>query len=358
MSQHSDSLSLLPTTVIGSHALPGWLHLARAAIGRGELGATDIAELYNDATDLAIADQERAGVDFIADGEMRRLHFIQGFYQFITGLTAVPSPRQLGAVGYDQVPGQDVHERITAPNGLGIVPDFEYARSRATRPLKATCPGPLTLTLPARHLGPYADRLELAADFAAIINAELKALVAAGAHHIQLDEPSYSYLDLPIATLVELFNLAVAGVEATIGLHVCFGNFYGRPRTSRSYRRLFPGLLAARVDEFALEFANRELAELDLLREVGTERRVAVGVVDIKSYFPETAAEVAERIRLALRYIPAEQLVVAPDCGFNHTPRHSCVAKLQAMVAGARLVRADLTGRPETVDYRSAASST
>jgi 5-methyltetrahydropteroyltriglutamate--homocysteine methyltransferase len=336
----------LPTTVIGSHALPGWLHLARAAIARDELGATDIAELYDDATDLAIADQERAGVDLIADGEMRRLHFIQGFYRFITGLTAVPPARRFGAVGYDQVPGQDVHERVAAPDGLGIVADFRYARRRAARPLKATCPGPLTLTLPARTLGPYADRVALAADFAAIINAELKALVAAGARHIQLDEPAYSYVDLPIDTLVALFNRAVEGVAATIGLHVCFGNFHGRPRTSRSYRRLFPGLLAARVDQFALEFANRELAELELLREVGAERQVAVGVIDVKSYFPETAAEVADRLRRALQFIPAERLVVAPDCGFNHTPRHSCVAKLQAMVEGARIVRRELTGQP------------
>jgi 5-methyltetrahydropteroyltriglutamate--homocysteine methyltransferase len=332
--------------VIGSHAIPGWLHLAREAIKQGTLGPTEITELYNDATDLAIADQERAGVDLIADGEMRRLHFIQGFYQFITGLATVPAPRRLGAVGYDQVPGQDVQARIAAPDGLGIVADYQYALSRATRPLKATCPGPLTLTLPARALGPYADRVELAADFAAIINTELKALVAAGARHIQLDEPSYSYFDLPMETLVELFNRAVDGVEATIGLHVCFGNFHGRPRTSRSYRRLFPGLLDARADQFALEFANREMAEIDLLREVSAQRSVALGVIDIKSYYPETAAEVAARIRLALQYAPAERLTVAPDCGFNHTPRHSCVAKLEAMVAGARTVRQELTGRP------------
>jgi 5-methyltetrahydropteroyltriglutamate--homocysteine methyltransferase len=347
VSRIDEPLPLLPTTVIGSHAIPGWLHLAREAIKQGALGATEIAELYGDATDLAIADQERAGVDLIADGEMRRLHFIQGFYQFITGLTPAPAARRLGAVGYDQVPGHDVRERLAAPGGLGIVPDFTYALGRASRPLKATCPGPLTLTLPIRELGPYADRLELAADLAAVINAELKALVAAGARHIQLDEPAYSYLDLPVGALVELFNLAVAGVDAVVGLHVCFGNFHGRPRTSRSYRRLFPGLLAARVDQFALEFANREMAELDLLCEIGAARAVAVGVVDVKSYFPESADEVAERIRLALTVVPAERLAIAPDCGFNHTPRHSCVAKLQAMVDGARIVRRELTGQPE-----------
>ncbi|HUE76079.1 MAG TPA: cobalamin-independent methionine synthase II family protein [Chloroflexota bacterium] len=338
---------MLPTTVVGSHAIPGWLHLAREEVKKGTLGPTDIAEMYDDATDLAIADQERAGVDLISDGEMRRLHFIQGFYQYITGLTIVPSPRRLGAVGYDQVPGQDAHERITAPSGLGIVADYKYALGRTNRPLKATCPGPLTLTLPIKQLGPYADRIEVAADFATIINAELKALVAAGARHIQLDEPSFSYFDVPTATLVELFNAAVAGVDAKIGLHVCFGNFHGRPRMSRSYRRIFPGLLEARADQFALEFANREMAEIDLWRELGTEREIAVGVVDIKSYYPETPIEVAERIRLALRHIPAEHLVVAPDCGFNHTPRHSCVAKLQAMVEGTHIVRQELTGSPE-----------
>jgi 5-methyltetrahydropteroyltriglutamate--homocysteine methyltransferase len=336
--------TLLPTTVVGSHAIPGWLHLAREEAKKGTLGPTDVAEMYDDATDLAIADQERAGVDVIADGEMRRLHFIQGFYRYVSGLTVVPPSRRLGAVGYDQVPGQDVHERIAAPEGLGIVGDYVYARGRTARPLKATCPGPLTLTLPARQLGPYADRVELAFDFAAIINAELKALVRAGARHVQLDEPSFSYFDVPVGTLVDLLNRAVEGVDAKIGLHVCFGNFHGRPRTSRSYRRIFPGLLDARVDQFALEFANREMAEVDLWREIGAERELAMGVVDVKSYYPESAAEVAGRIRLGLRHVPAERLVVAPDCGFNHTPRHSCLAKLRAMVEGARLVRAELTG--------------
>jgi 5-methyltetrahydropteroyltriglutamate--homocysteine methyltransferase len=336
--------ALLPTTVIGSHAIPGWLHLGREEVKKGTLGPTDIAEMYDDATDLAIADQERAGVDLIADGEMRRLHFIQGFYRYITGLTVVAPARRLGAVGYDQVPGQDVHERIAAPEGLGIVADYAYALRRARHPLKATCPGPLTLTLPARQLGPYGDRVELAFDFAALINAELKALVRAGARHIQLDEPSFSYFEVPPETLVALFNRAVEGVDAKIGLHVCFGNFHGRQRTARSYRRIFPALLDARVDQFVLEFANREMAEIEIGAELAVDRELAVGVVDVKSYFPESAAEVAERIRRALRHIPAERLIVAPDCGFNHTPRHACVAKLQAMVEGAGIVRAELAG--------------
>ena len=340
--------SILPTTVIGSHAIPGWLHFARDEIKKGTFGPADIAEMYNDATDIAIQDVERAGVDLICDGEMRRLHFIQGFYQLIPAMSVAVPGRRLGAVGYDQVPGQDVHERIVAPNGLGIVADYVYALGRATRPLKATCPGPLTLTLPARNLGPSADRIELAGDFASIINGELKALVRAGARHIQLDEPAFSYFDVPTSTLVELLNRATDGVDAKIGLHVCFGNFHGRPRTARSYSRIFPGLLDARVDQFSLEFANREMSEMELLRDISATREIAVGVIDVKSYFAETPAEVADRIRLALKFMPPERLIVAPDCGFNHTPRHACLAKLDAMVKGASLVRAELSGAAST----------
>jgi 5-methyltetrahydropteroyltriglutamate--homocysteine methyltransferase len=342
-----DGLPILPTSVVGSHGIPGWVHLTRDEAARGTLAAADLAEVYDDATKLALLDQERAGVDVVSDGEMRRLHFIQGFYSRLNGLHAVGIERRLGAVGYDQVPGYVVRDRVTAPDGLGIVSDFTYARSQTQKPLKATCPGPLTLTLPIKEFGPYGERTELAGELGRIINCELKALVAAGARFIQLDEPSMSFFEVPPHTMASLINRAVDGVEAKLALHVCFGNFHGHPRTSRSYRRIFPGLLEAKVDQFALEFANREMAEIGLWREIGADRELAVGVVDVKSYYPETTHEVARRIRLALQQVPADKVWVTADCGFNHTPRHACVAKLHAMVDGARIVRQELTGQAE-----------
>jgi 5-methyltetrahydropteroyltriglutamate--homocysteine methyltransferase len=337
----------LPTTVVGSHGIPGWVHLGRAEARGGRVGPADLAEMYDDATTVAMRDQEEAGVDVLTDGEMRRLHFIQGFYEKLTGLRPRDVERRLGAIGYDQVPEHDVVERVAAPLGLGIVPDFVSARARTRKPLKATCPGPLTLTLNVHDVGPYRSRLELAGELAGIINAELRELVKVGARFIQLDEPSFSFFDVPPRTMAELINQATAGIDAKLALHVCFGNFHGRPRTSRSYRRIFPDLLDARVDQFVLEFANREMADIGLWREIGAERELCAGVIDVKSYYPESPAEVADRIRLALRAVPVERLWVSPDCGFNHTPRHSCVAKLRSMVEGARLVRRELTGRED-----------
>jgi 5-methyltetrahydropteroyltriglutamate--homocysteine methyltransferase len=345
VNQNLGDLPLLPTTTVGSHGIPGWVHLARDEARRGTLGSADLAEVYDDATKVALLDQERAGVDVVTDGEMRRLHFIQGFYEKLTGLRALGVDRRLGAVGYDQVPGYAVDTEVSAPVGLGIVAEFRFARGQTKKPLKATCPGPLTLTLPVKDFGRYENRVTLAYALAQTINGELKALVDAGATFIQLDEPSFSYFDVPPATMAELINLATAGINAKLALHVCFGNFHGHPRTSRSYRRIFPGLLAANVDQFVLEYSNREMAEIDLWQDVSADRELAIGVVDVKSYYPESASDVADRIRLALRYVPAEKLWITSDCGFNHTPRHSCVAKLNAMVGGTRIVRQELAGR-------------
>jgi 5-methyltetrahydropteroyltriglutamate--homocysteine methyltransferase len=143
---------------------------------------------------------------------------------------------------------------------------------------------------------------------------------------------------------VALFNRTVEGVPGTIALHVCFGNLHGRAFAApREYRALFPALLDARCRQLVLEFASREMAELELLKEVG-DREVAVGVIDVKAYRVETPEEVAARLRMALGHLGPERLWVVPDCGFWATPRHTAVEKLRAMVAGTRLVRRELGG--------------
>lgn len=357
-------LPILPTTVVGSHGIPGWFHAARQAAARDELGPADLEELYADATMLAILDQQRAGVDVLSDGEMRRLHFVQGFYGQLEGLEPLGATRKLGAAGYDMVPQYRAAGRISAP-GLGIVEEFTFARTLTDQPLKVTCPGPLMLALQIQpEGGPYRDRFEIAADLAQIVNVELHRCADAGARIVQLDDPSFSFhrsgTDAaltphggalavaeppPSAELAQLYNQAVAGLRergVKLLLHLCFGNFQGRPRTARSYRTLFPGILEAKCDQFVLEFANRELAEIDLWREYSVDRELGAGVIDVKAFYPETAEQVAGRIRALLCHIPPEQLWVNPDCGFNHTPRWVAAAKLRAMVEGARMVRAEL----------------
>jgi 5-methyltetrahydropteroyltriglutamate--homocysteine methyltransferase len=177
--------------------------------------------------------------------------------------------------------------------------------------------------------------------FAEVINQELRGLVAAGAELIQIDEPARGHVSGQ--EMARLFNLATQGVRAKLAYHICFGNRFGRSRFDRSYRPYFPGLLEARADQLVLEFAGREMAELDLIGQYAREgRELGAGVVDVKGFYPETPEEVADRIRRVLKVWPAEKLTVNPDCGFGWSPRNMCNGKIRALAAGARLVRKEL----------------
>jgi 5-methyltetrahydropteroyltriglutamate--homocysteine methyltransferase len=337
---------LLPTSVIGSYATPSWLWTALEEIKAGRYGETDERETFNDACNIAIRDQERAGVDIITDGEMRRFFFIQNFYAHMTGLAQHEPLRKTGLYGYDSVPRYTVQERIGVPHGLGIVEEFNYLKANTDRALKATCPGPITLTIHIRlkDKSVYKDRVELAAEFADVINAELKALVQAGATYIQLDEPSASIVPGALRDWVNLMNRALDGVDARKSLHVCFGNLLSRPRGKREYRWMFPLLAEVNVDEFALEFANREMIELDIAREFAGERDFSAGLIDVKSFWVEPPEEIAARIRKVLEVAPAERLTIVPDCGFFPVPRWLAYEKLKNMVKGTDIVRKELTG--------------
>jgi 5-methyltetrahydropteroyltriglutamate--homocysteine methyltransferase len=341
----ADTLPLLPTSVIGSYAWPGWLHAGLAAAERGELGPADIKEMEDDAVDLALRDQEDAGVDIVSDGEMRRAGFFTAaFYGHLTGLRELPPARKAGIAGHDQRESYEAVESIGAPNGLGLVAEYTYARDRTSRPLKVPCAGPYTLAGRIKPGATYKSRMEVAQALSGIINQELRALVAAGANFIQLDEPSYAvHPDAP-REFVDLFNATVKGIDAKISLHLCFGNFVGRPVAKRSYRPLFPHILEVHAHQFALEFANRELAELALWKEFPSDKELAAGLIDVKNYYVETPEDVADNIRTALRYIAPDKLSIVPDCGFSQTARWASRAKLKAMVEGARIVRRELAG--------------
>lgn len=346
-------LPLLPTSVVGSHSLPSWLFLVREALQADRLGPTDSREAYDDAVRLAISDQVEAGVDVISDGEMRRVMFIRGFYERLTGLRPLPVPRRLGVLNYDSHCPYEVVEKIEAPEGLGIVDEFSFARPHTDRPLKVTVPGPLTLLMPLRRGGPYQTEESLVADLIGIVSREIKALVAAGADFIQVDEPNYAMaagkhriLKAGPAPMVEVLNATVQGVKAKLALHVCFGNAHSHSfATPRRYRPLFPAILEARVDQFLFEYANREMAEIECWAEFPSEKEVGVGVVDVKAFRVETPEEVAERVRLVLKYIPPERLWAVPDCGLWETPRWVGVSKLRSLVKAAWMVRRELGGK-------------
>ena len=321
-----------------------------AAAERGEFGPVDLTEMLDDAVDLALRDQEDAGIDLVSDGEMRRAGFFTAeFYRHVTGVRALPADRLLGAGGHDQQHRFEVFEPIGAPDGLGVVEEFRYASHRAARPLKVTLPGPYTLSGRLRT-GPgevYRDRDAAAEAFVPILRGELEGLVAAGARHIQIDDPSPAiHPDAP-SDFAALFNAAVEPVvgKVRLGAHLCFGNYLGRPLARRTYRPVLDAMLGFDVDELVLEFANREMAEVEILGEIaGAGRDVAGGVVDVKNYYIETAEDVAERIDTVLAAgVPAERLTLVPDCGFSQTARWATLAKLRALVGGRDLVRGRTT---------------
>lgn len=346
MMTHKNNLPPLPTSVVGSYAWPGWFSHGIAAARQGDFGLADLHEMLDDAVDIALRDQETAGIDIVSDGEMRRSGFFTAeFYGYLTALRPLAPDRKLGAPGHDQQHRFEVLEPISAPNGLGVVAEFEYARTHTTRPLKVTLPGPFTLSGRLMTGRVYKTRLDAANAFVPIVNAELKALVAAGAEFIQVDEPSPAIHPDSPADFSGLFNAAVEGVYGSgvkVASHLCFGNYLGRPLAKRTYVPIFDQMMAFHVDQLVLEFANREMAELELLKGIAARREVAVGVIDVKNYYIESPEDVAERVRKVLAHVPLEKLSLVPDCGFSQTARWASRAKLESMVDGVKLVRAEL----------------
>ena len=338
-------LPLLPTTVVGAHGRPSWLHTAKAEIARGAYGPTDTQEALDDAVDAAVLDQTRAGIDVISDGEMRREGFLGTFADRITNLRNVGPLRKVGEVGLDMEPILETTGRVQVPLGMGIVEEFQYLKAHTDKPIKVTCPGPYALTAYIRPVEGYKSRRELAEAFVPAINAELKRLVAAGATFIQVDEPAISGVDrapTPPEDVIALYNETVAGVPAKLALHICFGTYRKMPYAPRTYRPYFPALLNARADQFVLEFANRMMAEIELWGEFGGTRELGAGVVDVRNWYVESPEEVAALIRTALQHVPANQLYLNPDCGLRRQARWVGYQKLQALVAGAAIVRREL----------------
>ena len=167
---------ILPTSVVGSYATPSWLFTAIQEMDKGNYGETDINETFNDAVKVAISDQEKAGIDIISDGEMRRWHFVQSFYKKMTGIEREPDLRKIGVYGYDSPARYKAVSKIEVPEGLGIIEEFGYLKTQTDLPVKMTCPGPLTLTIHVRPGNIYKNRIDMAWELADVINQELKLL--------------------------------------------------------------------------------------------------------------------------------------------------------------------------------------
>jgi 5-methyltetrahydropteroyltriglutamate--homocysteine methyltransferase len=341
-----NDLPLLATMGVGSYATPGWLFHFREGMREGVAGPADVEEAFEDAARIAVSDQVEAGLDVICDGELRRMRFVFEMYDRLSGLERTRPARQLGVPGYDRAPHFVATTAVSAPRGLGIIREYEQLkRLCAGRALKIAFPGPMTFLgsiEPGAHYG--GSRQALLADLIGIVRAELAGLAAAGADFIQLDEPGFARPPegLDVAAAAQAINSCTAGHEAVTAVHVCFGNNASRPNMRRDLGRLFPALGQLDCRLLLLEFANREMADLDRLPELANRYKIAAGVIDVKSFYQETAEDVAGRIRRVLAVVPAERLYVTADCGFSAIPRWLARAKLHSMVAGARLVRAEL----------------
>ncbi|GAB3261108.1 methionine synthase [Larkinella harenae] len=332
------------TTVIGSYPFPGWLEFASQNLD--QFGLADVEEMIEDAVVAAIHDQTTAGLDVITDGEQTRLDFNLSFYGYIQGLQPNHAEtRKFGPPAHDQRGKHSIVAPLTAPNGLGAVKEYQRLKKLAPAgpTLKASIPGPYTLSGRMLPNDRYKDRYDITEALLPIVRKELEDLVAAGCEEITVDEPSmscYAYKE-DTKRFVDIFNRTVAPVvgKCRLSTHLCFGNFKGRPVGYRKLHPMLPDFLDLAVDEVHVEMANREFDEIELIAEFAQKMDVAVGIIDVKNYYIETVADVVERIEKCLKYIPAEKLAVAPDCGLSQTARWAARQKLINMVAGAKQVR-------------------
>ena len=340
----------LRTTVIGSYPFPSWLEFASQNLA--QFGPDDLAEMQDDAVVAALHDQVSADLDVVTDGEQTRLDFNLSFYGFLDGidLEAAP-PRRFGPPAHDQRGRHKVTGELGAPRGLGAVEEFNrlkrLAPTGAGAPtLKASVPGPYTLSGRLMPNEQYRDRYALTEALLPIVRSELEALVAAGCRELTVDEPSmscYAHKEDP-RRFVDIFNRTVEPVvgKCRLSTHLCFGNYKGRAVGPRRYAPMFPAFLDMNVDEIHVEMASREFAEIEIIARIAQTRDVAVGIIDVKSYYVETPKDVAERVRLCLGHAPAVRLSFAPDCGLSQTARWAAKQKLRNMVEGVKIVRKEL----------------
>ena len=341
---------LLPTTLVGSYPQPDWLidrkRLAEIVPPRARaselwrVAPPFLEQAQDDATLLALRDQERAGLDIVTDGEMRRESYSNRFAIALDGMDA-DNPAQVPA----RTPGRfqivpRVVGQISRTKAVQVR-DVAFLREATDRPIRITVPGPFTMTQQLFDEF-YNDEAALALDCAAALNEEIRDLFAAGADVVQLDEP-FLQAQPEKARRFEIaaINRAVEGITGTMALHLCFG-YAARVAEKPSAYSFLPELERVNVRQVSVEAAQPKLDPSVL--EALPNKQVMVGVLDLGDMTVETPQVVAGQIRQAMRHVPAERLVVAPDCGMKYLPRDVAFAKMCAMVEGAKIVRAELRG--------------
>jgi 5-methyltetrahydropteroyltriglutamate--homocysteine methyltransferase len=342
------SLPLLPTSLVGSYAQPEWLIDRKKLAGRfpprvrarelWRVGAEWLGEAQDDATRLAINDQERAGLDIVTDGEMRRESYSNRFATALEGVDVDNPGTALDRSGHPN-PVPRIVGKVRRKHPVEVE-DVKFLRANTSRTIKMTVPGPFTMSQQAQN-DFYKDEGEMALDYAAAVNAEIKDLFAAGADVVQIDEPYMQARPEKARQFgLQAFNAALDGVTGTTAVHICFGYaavIHVRPP---GYSFL-PEFANSPVKQVSVETAQSGLDCAVLERLPG--KTVILGTLDLSDMNIETPETVAARIRRALPHVPAERLVIAPDCGLKYLPRATAYGKMRAMVQGAEIVRRELS---------------
>ena len=338
---------LLITTVVGSYPQPSWL-INRERLGERlpprvrakelwRVAEPFLEEAQDDATRLAVSDLERAGIDVVTDGEMRRESYSNRFATALEGVHLDEPGVALDRTGHEN-PVPRVVGPIRRPRPVEVR-DVEFLRSLTDRRIKITVPGPFTMTQQAQN-DHYPDERSLALAYADAVNEELRDLKAAGADVVQIDEPYLQARPEPAREYaLEAIDRALAGIEGETVLHTCFGYAHVVHERLSGYPFLRE-LNACAATHVSLEAAQPAL-DPEVLRDV-PDKVIVLGVLDLGSGQAETPEVVAGRIHAALDVLPPERLILAPDCGMKYLPRELAFRKLRALVAGAKLVREDL----------------
>ncbi len=338
---------MLSTSLVGSYVQPDWLIDRAKLAGRfpprvrvkelWRVAPEYLAQAQDDATELAIRSQERAGVDILTDGEIRRESYSNHLATALDGVDIDNPGTALDRSGHPN-PVPRISGPIRRPHPVQVR-DLEFLRAHTARPVKMTVPGPFTMSQQAQN-DHYPDAEAAAMDYAAAVNAEIRDLFAAGADVVQIDEP---YLqarpDAARGYGLAALNAALDGVMGTTAVHICFGYaaiIHDRPE---GYSFLSE-LAGCPVDQVSIETAQSGL-DLGVLADL-SDKTIILGVIDLSDHQVEPAQVVADRVRRALRYLPPEQIVIAPDCGMKYLPRQAAEGKMRAMSGAAALLRREL----------------
>ncbi len=340
---------LFPTSLVGSYPQPDWLIDRAKLAGRfpprvralelWRVAPEYLAQAQDDATIIAIRDQERAGLDIITDGEMRRESYSNRFATALDGVDLDNPGSALDRSGHPN-PVPRVTGRIRRRHAVEVR-DVQFLRANTDRRIKITVPGPFTMAQQAQN-DFYASEREMALDYAAAVNAEIRDLFAAGADVVQIDEPyMQARPDKAREYGLEAVNAALDGIKGETALHICFGYAAIIHERPAGYNFL-PELAGSTVSGISLETAQSNLDTSILTNLAG--KTIILGVIDLSDPEVESAETVAARIRRALPHVDPTKVIVAPDCGMKYLPRETAFGKMQAMVAGAAIVRAELGG--------------